>query len=208
MRKNTLRLLFLGLFGILLNSAVYAQFDSKTKGSYAIGNIFLEKPGRAGGWLQFEGSPETYIKTPLGHGERTFSRHGKFAIFPQKKGYQLQVQFMDETWGNWEIEDTFKKEGARIHLMNTTIDDGNQIVNLQRFLIQKAPQGYFIRTMDGRYLWYNYAKKAINHQPATTVNEGATPKCLGNTIMLKAKGRLPIRRMDKFVTHAETTTYT
>lgn len=158
MQKKLLGLLFLGVFGILLNSGVYAQFDSSKKGSYAIRNCFLSANS---GWLQFSGNDQTYTKTSLGQGARTFNNYGKFALFPEKDGYKLQVQFTDKTFGNWEVEETFKKEGARIFLMDRTLDSDNLIVNSQRFLIQKASEGHYIRTMDGRYLWYDLAKNAV-----------------------------------------------
>ena len=163
MRFKLLKFLFLGILSMLIKQGAFAQFDSSKKGTYAIENVFADTRAgdTSGSWLQLEGSPDSYTRAKLVLAPRTFSPHGRFALFRQKQGYQVQVQFSDKSWGNWEVEKTFKKDGARIFLEKRTVDGKNMIINPQCFLIQKAPEGYYIRTMDGRYLWYNTEKKVV-----------------------------------------------
>lgn len=84
-------------------------------------------------------------------------------IYDKGNGYLIQVQFGDGTWCNVTVEDTFKKEGAQIYLENRHVKGDNKLFHTQRFRIEeKRHGGYYIRSMDGRFLRYDYKKREVN----------------------------------------------
>jgi len=163
MRKQLYHLCLLGILALMLSTEGHAQFRPGEKGQYMFENCFFRAQGFDHGWLQLEGQPSSFRKTKLVVGERAVADYTKFLCFPRGNAYHFQFHFSDEnnTWGVLEIEPTLKKGEGEVYLVRDDIKDENYIIHPQRFLIQEAPQGVFIRTMDGRYLRYDPEKKGV-----------------------------------------------
>jgi hypothetical protein len=86
-------------------------------------------------------------------GEAYLDYVGQFYLIPEGDVYQIKSLYNDKSWGVLTIEDTFKKEGAKVFVEYDEIKADNEIIHRQRFRLEKTRMGnYFIRTMDGRYL--------------------------------------------------------
>lgn len=164
MKKQFYILFLLAIFTTTSSVRVNAQFMPGEKGRYMFENSYFLIKNLDGGWLQLEGQPTSFRKSKLVLGDRAVaSGYAMFLCFPKGNAYQIQVQFSDKknTWGVLEIEKTLKKDDARVYLTRDDIKDENYIIHPQRFLIQEAPQGVFIRSTDGRYLRYDNEKKTV-----------------------------------------------
>ena len=163
MRKQLYRLGALIILTLMISTEGHAQFYPGEKGQYMFENCFFQGQPFDGGWLQLEGQPTSFRKTKLVVGERAIADYTKFLCFPRGNAYHIQFHFSDEnnTWGVLEIEHTLKKGEGEVYLVRDDIKDENYIIHPQRFLIQEAPHGVFIRSTDCRYLRYDPEKKGV-----------------------------------------------
>ena len=161
MKKLLLRLFLPAMLVFLLSPSAQAQFLLGKMAKYRFENLFFANNHLEGGWLQLEGKPSSFRKSKLVLGPSSTEPYAQFLCYPKGEAYHIQMKFKDESWGVLEIDDTFKKEGAKVNFVHDDVKGENFIVHPQRFLIQDAGNGYYIRSMDGRYLFYDFDKKVL-----------------------------------------------
>ncbi|MGM0376888.1 MAG: hypothetical protein ACQEQ0_08930 [Bacteroidota bacterium] len=161
MKNHFYKLCILGLLILMPGIEGNAQFH-ETSDKPSSGRIMNAFNGK---FLQLEGNPTSYKKSKLVLGDRVHGGSGQFLLFSKEgDGYLMQIQFDDagNTWGNVELEKTFKKEGAELFLNDKEVEGDNYIVHPQRFLIQGTTRGsHYIRSLDGRYLRCDHKTKKV-----------------------------------------------
>ena len=159
MVQKKLFLIKIILLSLLLCSSLFAQ-NKIEKGLYVIRNVGMKNfHGQANkSYLNLSKTIKTakdlkMSKPQLVMGKEYMSSDGQFYLIPEGDVYQIKSVYNDNTWGVLTIEDTFKKEGARVFVEYDEIKADNKITHRQRFRLEKTKNGnYFIRTLDGRYL--------------------------------------------------------
>lgn len=194
MKVTVSQFMFIGLFALFFNSHAVGQLVAEKKQNFNIGvnggyqfqSVFCEDGDRVDGWLHLEGNPLTFRKSKLVRGPRGSDGQSIFLCYPKGKGYHIQMRLdgEPEDAAALEIQNTLKKEGARVFLVDKIhSDDGNYIIHPQRFLIQKAPRGYFIRSTDGRYLRCDLQSKDVyltSEMPSVWTFQGSDKSFMWN----------------------------
>ncbi|MCF8261198.1 MAG: hypothetical protein K9J12_10515 [Melioribacteraceae bacterium] len=173
LNKLLLKMTLLSLFFL---STIYAQ-SKLEKGLYVISNIGLMNNSAADAkkYLnlssKINSADEIKKKSvQIVMGKEYLDATGQLYLIPEGDAYQIKAVFNDKSWGVLTIEDTFKKEGAKLFVEYDEIKAENQIIHRQRFRLEKTKRDYYhIRTLDGRYL-------KIDKNAAVLTSETPNPK--------------------------------